>query len=400
MSYQHLVSLYYQNKENYDKEYINRYNSLSTILFPVNIHNNQAFVVLYPQILNNIEKIYKTSSKIQLIFNSLPPIAKESFVNECLIEEIINTNGIEGVRSTRKEIEIAINDKHNNEIELKIKKFKGLTKKYLSILNNKDFNLFKCEDVLNLYKELVFPEIDEVNYPDGEIFRKESVSVYSETQKEIHSGITPESKIIEYMQSVINIINDDNLSYIIKVAVVQYLIGYIHPFYDGNGRLGRFIGSELISQSLSNLIAIRLSYIIKENITKYYKVFSECNDLKNKGDMTPFVIFMVNIISQSANEIYSNLKSNNDKLIYYNNKNTKMSKSYKNKEFESELMYIFIQNALFTSDSLDIATLVNETEKSANTIKKAIGHLMSLKVPIDITTKGNKKLYKLNLDNY
>ena len=44
--------------------------------------------------------------------------------------------------------------------------------------------------------------------PDGEIFRKESVSVYSPTGKELHCGVNPESKIIEYMDNAIDFLNN------------------------------------------------------------------------------------------------------------------------------------------------------------------------------------------------
>ena len=57
---------------------------------------------------------------------------------------------------------------------------------------------------------------------------------------------------------------------------------FIH-FYDGNGRLGRFILSCGIAENLETLLAYRISGTIKENIGKYYRAFDICNDKEKQG---------------------------------------------------------------------------------------------------------------------
>ena len=108
------------------------------------------------------------------------------------------------------------------------------------------------------------------------------MSVESATQKEIHRGIYPESKIIECMEQALKVLNANEMDELFKVAVFHYLFGYIHPFYDGNGRTSRFISSYLLSKEFEPTIAYRLSYTIKENIKEYYQAFKICNDRHNK----------------------------------------------------------------------------------------------------------------------
>ena len=118
-------------KENYEKEYVARFNSISTLKLPLKIFDNQAFVILLPEMFKTIELININNIAIEALFKALPGSAQESFINECLIDEIMTTNGIEGVHSTRKEIQVAINKNlKKDKVEEKKKRFEGLIKKY------------------------------------------------------------------------------------------------------------------------------------------------------------------------------------------------------------------------------------------------------------------------------
>ena len=123
-----------------------------------------------------------------------------------------------------------------------------------------------------LYNDILLVDIQRDNpdnIPDGVIFRKEIVNVVSST-KTIHRGLYPESKIIEAMNSALSILNDNSLPYIVRAAVFHYFFGYIHPFYDGNGRLSRYISSYYLSKVLDPIVALRLSIACKNRQKDYY----------------------------------------------------------------------------------------------------------------------------------
>lgn len=306
MQYKLLSSIFYSNNSEYLKIYTNRYNSESSYRFDFNIKGNNAFLVINHDILQRIETIYTLDRDLLEKMNSVPPIALQQYTKKCLVDEIKMTNEIEGVNSTRKEINEILNDKTENN---KKRRLYGLVKKY-ELLMEEEIKLKCYEDIRELYDELVLKEVieeDLKNQPDGKIFRKEKVYVQNPTGKIIHDGIYPEEDIILNMTKGLNILNNDEYNYMIRIAIFHYLFGYIHPFYDGNGRTSRFISSYLLSKKLQFLVSYKLSYTIKENINSYYKSFKETNDEKNKGDLTFFVIRFFDILIKSLMELCDSL---------------------------------------------------------------------------------------------
>lgn len=403
MSYKELKNLWYQDKEKYIEEYNSRFNGLSTIQFRLNIHDSTAFVVITPEIALLMEKISALNTKISLLGEALPRIAMERFINIFLVDEIKKTNEIEGVHSTRKEIEIIIKAKNGDEEVNKSRLF-GLVSKYKALISKtgNDIPLKDSKDLRLLYDTLILPEISSEDIPDGEIFRKEAVSVYDSAQKAIHQGLTPESKIIQAVEQLLEIVNDDSIGGLIKAAVVQYFIGYIHPFYDGNGRLGRFLSSYLMSEILHPLISIRLSFTIKNNLNGqhgYYSTFEACNNPKNKGDITPFVIYILNMILMSEKNIYEIINNYIAKSTYYTSKLHGILSKWKNHpkfDVYNGICNILVQNVLFTSEYLDYKTLESILTDTEYIVKARIKELSELGIPIIFKKSGRKIIFRLD----
>ena len=58
-----------------------------------------------------------------------------------------------------------------------------------------------------------------------------------------------------------------------------------------------------MSKELNTLTGFGLSYAIKENISQYYKGFKTVNEKKNKGDLTPFIILFLDILSKELESL-------------------------------------------------------------------------------------------------
>lgn len=396
MMYKELKSLYYGDNEIYAKEYMDRFNSEDTIKLNFYIGEQQAFFVQNVEVMKFALNIARLDKKIGELCRELPGVAIEQYSRKCLIDEIVITNKIEGVHSSRKEIGEALDIlESQSKSKGKHQRFIGLVNKYLKLIKQENISLENCQDIRDIYDEVFLEEViyeDPINKPDGKIFRKESVTVHSETDKVIHTGITPETKIIESMTLALEFLNDDSVDELYRACIFHYLIEYIHPFYDGNGRLGRFILSYGVSKTLTPLISFRISETIKENISSYYKAFKVCNDQRNLGDITPFLLMQLEMIFEAMKELE---KSLSEKLATWD----KYEEVIKKQGYNDELLGLYsylIQAALFSEQGISMLELQQNMNSSNYMIKKLIGKISE--DMIVVKTKNKFKFYSINLE--
>lgn len=366
MPYTDLKKLSFMDKSVYEATYQNRITSECAIHLPMQIQGLPAFLLTTPEVLQLSMEILRLNQGIPSLRAHLPAKAFTQYCNTCLISEITLTNDIENVHSSRREISDLLNDLAQQD---KRKRFRGLVNKYAMLLQNDSRELKTCQDVRDIFDEMVANEIQmdsPENLPDGKFFRKESVTVYSGTNKALHQGLYPESRIIETMEHALQFLNEPSVEILLRISVFHYLFGYIHPFYDGNGRVSRFISSYLLSGTLDPLVAFHLSLTIKNQLSHYYKAFEICNDPRNKGDLTPFVLMFLTVIRDSIKELRADLSDKIAEFTHYLKLTTAVLPT-ENKKL-SLLASLLIQAALFSEDGISTADLLDMLDISRSTL--------------------------------
>ena len=390
MKYELLSKIFYKEPDKYNEIYKNRFDSDSTIHIPLTIHDNPAFIVPTFEMMNLIERIGKRSVYINnLIIKQGEDIASY-ILWDFVKDDIVISNEIEGVSSTRKEVEIAI---HSQKTKQPVR-FKSLVGKYSLLLKSENYEIKTCKDVRKLYDAVTECEIDESNLPDGKIFRKDSVSVVTLTQKEKHRGIVPEEKIIEYMNASLEFLNSDSsIPSLVRIAAFHYLFGYIHPFYDGNGRTSRLISSFKMVEDLGLIIPLRLSYAIKNNVKKYYAAFDYCNDRKNKGDVTPFVLAFLELIDDSLDGIVEKLKFVIMKLRFYENRIIKLTHN----DRCSDLWMEIVKSKVLDNNVVTVSMLAEKFALNENTVRKYLKYGEDIGI-LSKNKVGHSYTYDINLE--
>lgn len=392
MNYTPLSKLYYKDKAHYEEIYQNRLHSESSVRFNFSITEHPAFFQYNSEMLLLTSAIYQKNAELIQLKHSLPSIALEQFRLSCLIDEIKITNEIEGVHSTRKEINDILQAKMENSLNQRLF---GLVKKY-DLLSIDDLSISTCADIRTIYDELVLPEViseDHDNVPDGLYFRQNSVMVYDEHMKCIHHGVMPETKIISLMDESLKTLNDSKTPLLIGVSFFHYMFGYIHPFYDGNGRTSRFISSYLLAKGLDALVSYNLSYTIKKNIKQYYRAFQTVNDPKNKGDITPFILSFLEILLEAVTNLCDRLTDKNEKLSYY----MQQIQSLSTDQTTCAIMTVLIQNTLYGFKGISVVELSHICEYSESTVRNILKKLEE-QLLLRTSKDGRKLLYDLDLD--
>lgn len=399
MAYIPLYEIYYKQNNEWFQEYQKRFNNLFAKHLDITIkefNREKEFQLFYchtEYIVTLQNKIMFDFLRLQKLFNLLPGAGIDQFLKSCMIEEIQSTNEIEGVRSTRQEIREAIfaQGKYNPDVRLW-----GIVNKYNKIINDENIKLKTCEDIRNLYDDFILDEIKRNNtsdIPDGNIFRKNSVDIISGTQKTIHRGVYPESKIIDYMTKALQFLQDDSVSIFIRIAVFHYLFGYIHPFYDGNGRMSRFITSYFLSKNLHPTIALRLSVLIKQHKNDYYKLFENTNAQINCGDLTPFIIWSLEFIASAITSTYKLLF---EKYELFSSLNQKLDEMLKNEDKTTKRVYnVLLQAAVFSDMGATSQEIVQTLKLSKRTIDARIKEIPNEILLADKTSRPYH--YKLRL---
>lgn len=383
-AYQKLRILSYEHRDNFQEIVKQRQESVSAVHTGIFIHpfDNKKEILLpekvelFYLILQKTsllkDQMSENSRRIDKLMNDLPAIAKDNIFYHLLINEIQATNDIEGVQSTRREIREAITaiiEKSKEKV-----RFKSLVNQYMNFEKSTFSEIKKVEDFREIYDSLLEDEIEpEDQLMKDELFRSKPVWVVdNRSSKKVHQGVDGQEAVIMALTELADFMNRHDIPTFEKVFISHFLFENIHPFYDGNGRTGRFILCSYLARKLDYLSAIGVSTTILENKKKYASAFQEVSNPKNYGEVTFFVLDLFDILLKSQKKIFKSLAEAKLRLetsIQY------FDHLVKDKD-EILVLYALSQQELF-----DISNIVTDIEltkvlgMSRQKVDKIITHL-------------------------
>jgi len=195
--------------------------------------------------------------------------------------------------------------------------------------------------------------------------------------------------ITEKLNNLLEYINDDgtyDYDPLIKLAVLHYQFEAIHPFRDGNGRVGRILSILLMNQKhLLDTPILYLSAYIIQNKDEYYRLLSE---VTSRLQWKNWIIFMLNAVEQTS--------------IYTINKIEEIDRLFDStlKLVETKLPHIRkeVVEKIFEQPYTSPKRLMDKNLKSLNTAKKYLGQMEQL--GILVPEKIGKEIVYLNIDLY
>ena len=397
--YENLIKLYYK-KQNIEEEYIKRIENPSTFITDLKINPikreskilDKEYNLFYVNLIEHTllqQEIFENSKKIISLSNpnEFPKIAITEIINKILSNELYKTNKIEGIESSKSQIYSSL--KENGKSNKKENKLDGIIKKYQDIMEN---NFEDTQHINNLssfrkiYDEMFKDFEKSGGYKlDGKYFRKDSVQIVNSTKKIIHIGINGEEAIEKNIENLIQFMNRKDIPFLVKASISHFFFEYIHPFYDGNGRFGRYLLSLYLARKLDILTAFSVSYSISKNLDDYYKSFVEVEDVNNYGEITFFVENILETIKIGQKMIIELL---NDSVMRFKHSMEILNELTKDlSEKENILLQIYLQNYLFNDfeeiTNVELSYIIGDlTQQTINKYTQELekkGYLVKIK---------------------
>jgi len=125
-------------------------------------------------------------------------------------------------------------------------------------------------------------------------FRDKAVGI--QKGKEVHHVAPPAHQVSGLMADLTNWLKQAKDHPLITSSVFHYEFEFIHPFSDGNGRMGRLWQTLILSQWHPLFLSLPLESVIKDHQQQYYQALE---DADQQADSTPFIHFMLSVIAKT-----------------------------------------------------------------------------------------------------
>ena len=157
------------------------------------------------------------------------------------------------------------------------------------------FNPISSKSFLNAHKLLMNDLIEKPGR-----YRRQEVGVFQGTKA---AHIAPPAKNVPIlMDDLFKYLKDEDEIALIKSCVFHYEMEFIHPFMDGNGRMGRLWQTVILMQKYPLFEFLPFETLISQTQSDYYNALSQSD---KAGKSTLFIEYMLDVIDKSLNELLS-----------------------------------------------------------------------------------------------
>ncbi|MDR0968671.1 MAG: Fic family protein [Holosporaceae bacterium] len=287
------------------------------------------------------------------------------------LRSIQSSTAIEGNSLSMKQIADIVDGKHVIGDPREIKEIKNTHDAYEHM---REFDPFNIDDFLTAHKLTTVDLVSESGR-----FRAGEVGVFAGKEL-VHLGARPEF-IPNLIKNLFDWAKNSNVHPLIKSSVMHFEIEFIHPFANGNGKMGRLWQTLVLAKWREIFAWIPIETIVYEKQREYYRVLGNA---EKTADSTEFIEFMLEAIVEAL----SKLPTNEVADIIPDKFTDKLSKS--ELEFLKSIIS-FVEN----NGEIDNYRAQILTGKSAESVKKYFAALIEAGI-LTATGENKGRKYKLN----
>lgn len=261
------------------------------------------------------ERLFLFSEKTGMVsgmLNALPETVKTEAIIELMVAEAVKTSEIEGEFLSRRDVMSSIkNNLGLNTPKEKVadKRAKGIgmlmadiRETYTDALTQAD--LFRWHNMLMAYN----PKIDSGKWRTHTVpMQVISGAIGKET---VHYEAPPSKRVPKEMSGFIRWFNDsvpggkkEIKKALVRSAIAHLYFESIHPFEDGNGRIGRAISEKALSQGIGRPVVLSLSGTIEKHKQDYYNALKKAQRTMNITEWVSYFVDVAIAAQQSAEDL-------------------------------------------------------------------------------------------------
>ncbi|MGC4128258.1 MAG: Fic family protein [Bergeyella sp.] len=336
------------------------------------------------------------TGELKGLVDSLPEDTQQDTIIQFMISEAVKTSEIEGEFFSRQDIMSSIK-RHlglSNTVNIRDKKSQGVASLMVEV--RKSYQEKLTENLIKNWHHTLMsssPYINAGTYRTGEEPMQIISGAYG--KETIHYEAPPSHKVPNEMSSFIKWYNDFEVSatniknILIKTSISHLYFESIHPFEDGNGRIGRAIAEKCLSQSLGRPVLMSLSSTIEKNKKHYYNALMSA---QKSLDITNWILYFSSVILESQKNAKQTILFTLSKAKFMDK-----HKSLMNERQVKAVLKMFDSGVSGFEGGMTARKYVSITKSSRATATRDLQDLTDKKVLLQ-KGEGRNVSYELNLE--
>ena len=232
---------------------------------------------------------------------------KYQYIMGSIMEESIASSQIEGAVTSRvaaKEMLRKNRPPRNKSEQMIVNNYQTI--QHILQLKNEPLSL---DSLLEIHRLITADTLDNAEEA-GQLRQRDDIHVVDVVAGEVIHTPPAFSAIPAFVDDFCQFFNDESPDYfihpVVKASIIHFLVGYFHPFTDGNGRTARALFYwYLLRRGYWLTEYLSISRIIKDSRMQYYRAFQYVE--ADENDLTYFVLYQVKTLSRAYDELHAYL---------------------------------------------------------------------------------------------
>lgn len=336
-------------------------------------------IELTEDMINLLIKANSQLAVLESIATRIPNV--ELFISMYVRKEALMSSQIEGTQATLEDVLDPMIDANTNRNVADVVNYIKATEFAIKRLHE----LPLCNRLIKETHAVLMEGVRGQEKSPGEFRRSQNwIGGQGSTLKNARYIPPSPNDMLEAMSDLEKYINaDDELDALIRAALIHYQFETIHPFLDGNGRVGRLlITLFLMEKKVLSTPALYISYFLKKNRVEYYDRMTE---VRAKGNYEQWVTFFLRALLESAEDATATI----DELIALHDKNAAVISGMGRAAKNAMLVFEYLE----ANPIIEIRKTAEALTITFNTASSAVKRLTDAGILVQTTNASRNRTF-------